>query len=172
MRRGARSTGLNIRSAWRLQEGPPPAEASEGHVSPPKRARGRPRAPSRAPAASPPAAAPEGAATPASRGRPRAPARAPVTGAAAAAAAAAGAAAAAAPCARPGAPAAAPPADPLAALPRAQLAELAARFTCATQDLQLLGLLRPAARRRGQWAQRLVFPPPPAAPDEAGHTGG
>lgn len=39
------------------------------------------------------------------------------------------------------------------------LEELAVRFNCAMQDLQLLGLIREATRRRRESSiQRLVFP--------------
>ena len=40
---------------------------------------------------------------------------------------------------------------------RVPMQELAARFTEATNELQLLGLLRPAKKRRGNFAQKLIF---------------
>ena len=40
---------------------------------------------------------------------------------------------------------------------RVPMQELAVRFTEAAKELQLLGLLRPTKRRRGSFAQKLVF---------------
>lgn len=41
--------------------------------------------------------------------------------------------------------------------PRVPMQELAVRFTEATKQLQLVGLLRPARKRTGNHAQKLVF---------------
>lgn len=91
------------------------------------------------------------------RGRPKEPARAAGAAAPQRGAAAAG-----------SGPGSAAGLGSLAELPPARVAELAARFTCATQDLQLLGYLRPTGRRRGVYAHRLIFPPPPVmGADEA-----
>ena len=48
-------------------------------------------------------------------------------------------------------------ADAGTALPAPPMHELAARFTEATNELQLLGLLRPAKKRKGSYAVRLVW---------------
>ena len=42
---------------------------------------------------------------------------------------------------------------------KARRRELAARFSQATSELQLLGLIKPARRRRGDFVQRLVHMP-------------
>ena len=51
------------------------------------------------------------------------------------------------------------PSEEEEALRQQRQRELAARFTQATAELQLAGLIRPAKKRRGDFVQRLVHMP-------------